>query len=123
MGFEDYSEPQMRVQESRARSRTTGSTPIREVPVYRGFNEAVAIERGPLVYSLRIDGKWKKLRGQDPYAGWEVYPKSPWIYALAIDREHPERSITFEERPVGDHPFSQDGAPVVAKVKGPRLPG
>jgi hypothetical protein len=93
------------------------------VTLYHGFNDAVAIERGPLVYSLKIDTEWKKLRGNGPYADWEVFPKSPWNYALAIDREHPERSITFEERPAGDRPFSQDGAPVVAKVKGRRLPG
>lgn len=93
------------------------------VTLYQGFNDAVAIRRGPLVYSLKIDAEWKKLRGKDPYADWEVYPKSPWNYALQIDREHPERSITFEERPVGDRPFSQDGAPVVAKVKGRRLSG
>ncbi len=104
----------------------THTIPLRfpmPVTLYKGFNDAVAIERGPLIYSLKIDAEWKKLRGNDPYADWEVYPKSHWNYALAIDREHPERSITFEERPVGDHPFSQDGAPVVAKVKGRRLPG
>src|SRR5206468_9430294 len=67
--------------------------------------------------------EWKKLRGKDPYADWEVYPKSPWNYALEIDREHPERWITFEERRVGAHPFSEDGAPILAKVKGRRLPG
>jgi hypothetical protein len=92
------------------------------VTLYKGYNDAVAIERGPLIYSLKIDTEWKKLRGNDPYADWEVYPKSPWNYALAIDREHPERCIAFEERPVGDRPFSQDGAPVVAKIKGRRLP-
>ncbi len=93
------------------------------VTLYQGYNDAVAIERGPLVYSLKIDAEWKKLRGKDPYADWEVDPRSPWNYALEIDREHPERSVSFEERPVGAHPFSQAGAPVVAKVKGRRLPG
>ncbi len=93
------------------------------VTLYRGDNDAVAIERGPLVYSLKIDAEWKKLRGKDPYADWEVDPRSPWNYALEIDRDHPERSVSFEERPVGVHPFSQAGAPVVAKVKGRRLPG
>jgi hypothetical protein len=104
----------------------THAIPLRlpmPVTLYKGFNDAIAIQRGPLVYSLKIDTEWKKLRGNDPYADWEVYPQSPWNYALAIDREHPERSITFEERPVGDRPFSQDGAPIVAKVKGRRLPG
>lgn len=93
------------------------------VTLYKGFNDSVAIERGPLVYSLKIDGEWKRLRGKDPYADWEVYPKSPWNYALEIDREHPERSVTFEERPVGDRPFSEDDALILAKVKGRRLPG
>ncbi len=93
------------------------------VTLYKGFNDAVAVERGPLVYSLKIDAEWKKLRGTEPYADWEVFPKSPWNYALEIDREHPERSFTFEERPVGDRPFSPDGAPVLARVKGRRLPG
>jgi hypothetical protein len=93
------------------------------VTLYKGFNDAVAIERGPLVYSLKIDTEWKKLRGSDLYADWEVFPRSSWNYALAIDRDHPERSITFEDRPMGDRPFSQEGAPIIAKVKGRRLPG
>jgi hypothetical protein len=93
------------------------------VTLYQGYNNAVAIERGPLVYSLKIGAEWKKLRGKGPHADWEVYPMTPWNYALEIDREHPERSVTFEERKVGDRPFSQNGAPVVAKVKGRRLRG
>jgi hypothetical protein len=92
------------------------------VTLYPGFNDAVAIVRGPLVYSLKIEAEWKKRKGVEPYADWEVFPKSPWNYALEIDREHPERSLTFETRPVGDRPFSPEGAPVVAKVKGRRLP-
>ena len=75
-------------------------------------------QRGPLVYALKIGTEWKKLKGREPYADWEVMPTTPWNYALQIDREHPEKSITFGARAVGDRPFSQDGAPVVAKVRG-----
>ena len=88
----------------------------------RRFNDSVAIERGPLVYSLKIDAEWKKLRGKEPFADYEVFPTSPWNYTLAIDREHPEKSITFETKPVGADPFSQAGSPIVAWVKGRRLP-
>jgi hypothetical protein len=90
--------------------------------LYSGFNDAVAVERGPLVYSLKIEAEWKKRKGVEPYADWEVLPKLPWNYALEIDREHPERYLTFEMRPVGERPFSPEGAPVVAKVKGRRVP-
>jgi hypothetical protein len=90
--------------------------------LYRGYHDSVAIERGPLVYALKIGAAWKKLRGQEPYADYEVFPTTPWNYALAIDRDHPEASMTFETRPVGDRPFSQEGAPALARVKGRRLP-
>ena len=63
----------------------------------------MAIERGPLVFALPIDTEWKKVRDRHnlPFDDWEVYPKSPWNYALQIDRAHPARSIVFEERAVG----------------------
>jgi hypothetical protein len=104
----------------------THEIPVRlpmPVTLYSGYNDSVAIERGPLVYALKIGAEWKKLRGREPYADYEVLPTTPWNYALRLDREHPERSITFESRPVGARPFSPDAAPIVAKVLGCRLPG
>ena len=88
-----------------------------------GFNGAVSVERGPLVFALNVAPEWVRLRGKEPFADYEVFPASPWNYALIVDREHPERSITFEAKPVGPLPFSPGGAPVVASAKGVRLPG
>ena len=92
------------------------------VALREGFNNAISVERGPLVYSLKIDPEFKKLRGKEPFADYEVFPKSPWNYALVLDREHPQTSITFDTQPVGAMPFSQDGAPIVAHAQGVRLP-
>jgi hypothetical protein len=93
--------------------------------LYEGYNGAVAIERGPLVFALPIDAEWRKFRDRPKPAfdDWEVYPKSPWNYSLQIDRAHPERSLTFADRAVGTRPFSPVIAPVVAKVKGRRVSG
>ncbi len=88
--------------------------------LYEGVNGSVAIQRGPLVFALPIEAEWKKVRDNPQFADWEVYPKSPWNYALQIDREHPERSIQFG--PVGRSPFSRTGAPIQARLKGRRLP-
>ena len=63
------------------------------VRLYHGFNDSVAIERGPLVYALKIGAEWKKVKDNPQFADWEVYPTTPWNYALEIDREHPERSV------------------------------
>jgi hypothetical protein len=90
--------------------------------LYRGFNDSIAIERGPLVYALPIEAEWRKVKDNPQFADWEVYPKSAWNYALQVDREHPERSISFEERATGKDPFSTQGASMIAKVKGRRIP-
>ena len=34
-----------------------------------------------------------------------------------------ERDVVFENRPLGEIPFSPEGAPVIARVQGRRLPG
>ena len=93
-----------------------------QVQLERRYNESVAIERGPLIYSLKIGEYWKYLRGEEPHADWEVFPTTPWNYALVVNTGDPASSITFEERPVGNLPFSPEGAPVAATVKGRLLP-
>ena len=40
------------------------------------------MERGPLVYSLKIGESWHKIKQTGPAADWEVYPTTPWNYAL-----------------------------------------
>jgi hypothetical protein len=92
-----------------------------------GYNGAVALERGPLVYSLVIGEDWRRVHEGAPYrelphADWEVYPTTPWNYALDIGEETLADDVTFEERPMGDLPFSPQGAPVCARVRGRRLP-
>jgi len=103
------------------------TTWVNRVPMqpslYRGERGAVAVRRGPLVYSLKIGADWKKLRGVEPFADWEVEPATPWNYALELDPADLAKSLRFEERPVGALPFSTDGAPVVAHARGRRLPG
>ncbi|NLH44235.1 MAG: hypothetical protein GX448_20540 [Planctomycetes bacterium] len=98
------------------------------VKTSRRYNEAVAIERGPLVYSLKIGEDWRRVNADKPHrelphGDFEVRPTTPWNYGLLVNEAKPETSVTFEERPVGDKPFSPEGAGMVAKVKGRKLPG
>lgn len=87
----------------------------------RRFNDAVSISKGPLLFSLKIGEEWKRLRGDDPHADWEVFPVTPWNYALQAVGEG-SAWIEFESRAPGDCPFSPEGAPVTATVKGRLLP-
>ena len=94
----------------------------------RRYHGAIAVERGPLVYSLKLGEAWTRVNADKPHrelphGDFEVRPTTPWNYALLLDETRPETSITFEDRPVGEKPFSPEGAGVVATVKGRRLPG
>jgi len=91
--------------------------------VSRWFNDSVAIERGPLVFSYGIGESWVKLRDRGLTADWQVFPTTAWNYALALDPANPSASIQVTESAVGEAPFSRKHAPVSLKVKGRRLPG
>jgi hypothetical protein len=96
--------------------------------LWRGFRNATAIQRGPLVYALKIGERWERVHEDEPYrelphGDWEVYPTTPWNYALVPQGNPTELDVTFESHPVGDRPFSPEGAPVTAQVKARRLPG
>jgi len=89
--------------------------------VSRWYQNSIAVERGPLVYSLKIGENWKKLRGKSPAPDWEVYPTTPWNYGLLLNPDLPETSFQVREKPFGDYPFSSDGAPVELIAKGRRI--
>ena len=83
---------------------------------------AVALSRGPLLYALQITEQWRQISGELPHADWEVYPTSPWNYALRLDRARLAEQVRFRAGEVGDCPFSPQGAPVRARVDGRQLP-
>ena len=62
--------------------------------VSRGFNDSIAIERGPLLFSYGIGESWVKLADRGMTADWQVFPSTPWNYALEVDEREPSRSIT-----------------------------
>ena len=91
----------------------------------RRYNDALVLERGPLLYALKIGEDWRRVNEdkplrQLPHADWEVYPTTPWNYALNLGPEDLSQ-LQFKEHPVGDMPFSPEGAPVSVKVMGARI--
>ena len=93
-----------------------------EVRLKEGYHNSAIVERGPLVYSLAIGESWRKLKQTGPAADWEVFPTTPWNYALDVNWSAPAQSFRVEEKPVAAQPFSFDGAPVVLYGRAQRLP-
>ena len=91
------------------------------VLVERRANGAVGIQRGPLVYALPIGERWQRLRGDDPYPDWEVYPEKGWNYGLSVETERPERSFRVQTSPIVRQPFVAQDAPVRLIGKGRRI--
>jgi len=95
----------------------------------RWYQDSIAIERGPLVFSLKIGEDWRRITkgmhkpAPSPASDWEVLPTTAWNYGLIIDPSNPEQSVEVIPKPLGDIPFSAAGAPVELRVKGRRIPG
>lgn len=85
--------------------------------VSRWFNDSVAIERGPLVFSYGIGEDWVQLRERGKASDWQIYPTTPWNYALNVESAKPLETISVHESPVGTMPFSSSHAPVRLHVK------
>ena len=86
----------------------------------KGFNGSVAIERGPLVFSFPVGADWVKLRDRGMTADWQVYPTTPWNYALAV-HDDTAHVLAVEERVIGKQPFALRDAPVRIEVSARRL--
>ena len=69
-------------------------------------NGAVCVARGPLLYALRVRERWQRINRDLPYrepphADWEVYPTSPWNYALELGDGEVGEAVSFTEHPIG----------------------
>jgi len=91
------------------------------------YNQGAAVERGPLTYASLIEESWTRINADKPgrelpHGDFEVRPASPWNYGLLLPDADLAGAIRFEERPVGERPFSPEGAGMVARVMGRLLP-
>ncbi len=112
------------------------------VRIEERFNKAVAVQRGPLYFALRVGQDYRECPWDNPGQGpqrlsakpvrersgfpvfdWEIYPSTPWNYALVIDRRSPEPSVTVARHPLGKIPFAGKGEPVIVKVPDRDGPG
>lgn len=96
------------------------------------FDGAAVIERGPLLYSLKMEENWEK-KDMEPekvnqYGEWyyEVTSNSTWNIALKREQIRPESIDEFfkvEKKPFNNkYPWTLENAPISIKGKGWVLP-
>lgn len=95
---------------------------------------SVSVDYGPLTLSLRItekyveknsaetaiwDSQWQQGADASRWPSYEIYPESPWNYALQVG------SVKLKERrklQSGRNPFTQSDVPLVFEAQGRQVP-
>lgn len=91
---------------------------------------SVSIERGPLVYGLKIGEDKKFVKNvTDPHeygeGYYEVKPTTPWNYGLLnVRNENLAENYLVEKvtGPLSNYPWNQENAPIKIKTKAKRIP-
>jgi hypothetical protein len=85
-----------------------------------GPEEGVSIERGPLLYSLKIEEDWKvdtkDDRSTPAFPAYELFAKSPWNYALCVTPDSLQQQIKVVNNTYSDDPWSIEKAPITLRV-------
>ncbi len=92
-----------------------------------GPEDGISIEKGPLVYSLKIKEDWKvdssDNRSTTDFPAYELFAKSPWNYALCVTRDSLQQQIKMVKNVYSDNPWSIEHAPLELRVPARLLNG
>ena len=100
---------------------------------------SISVNYGPLTFSLKInelyqkidskaaaigDSKWQASADAEAWPTFEIYPESPWNYALVLDEKNPLKNFRLERKPLSPNvnPFTQENIPLKIKAKGQKIP-
>jgi hypothetical protein len=98
-----------------------------EINISRWYENSATVERGPLVYALKIGEEWRKVANNDRYGEfyYEVNPLTPWNYGLPaslLKNTGKDFEIVKKRLEPDDYPWNQENAPVEIKTKGVIIP-
>jgi hypothetical protein len=87
----------------------------------------VGLERGPLVFALRIEEDWRvdpnEAKATKEFPAWNLYPASAWNYALDVDARHLEQQVEVVLRQPTTEPWTLESAPIELRVPARRVRG
>ena len=76
------------------------------------------VERGPLVYALKIDEEWEQVDTVNGVPTWDVHPKSAWNYGLLTGEPF---DVVLADSVEG-RPWQPETAPVRLIARARRIP-
>ena len=98
-----------------------------DVKLSRWPKGGVGVERGPLVYALRIEEDWrvdKEEKNQTKeFPAWNLYPASAWNYALDLTSDDVKEKVEVVHKAMSAEPWSIDSAPIELHVPARKVRG
>ena len=95
-----------------------------KVTTSRWYSYGTVVERGPLVYALKMKENWTRMtfegREAEQYGPWyyEVTSDSPWNYGFLVHDLNQPNAFTVEERPLSEaYPWNPENAPISIRAK------
>ena len=127
------------------RSWNNGDVVILDLPMELTLRQwtvnknSVSVNYGPLTLSLKIaeryekldskataigDSKWQEGADATKWPTFEIYPESPWNYALQLTGQNPLQNLKVVKKswPVDNYPFTIGAVPIEVHAKGQRIP-
>lgn len=81
------------------------------------FHDSAVFERGPLVFSLPLDGQWKALKKYaEKSADWQITSAADWNYAVEIG----DCGAKVQEHSLSAAPFDVENPPVSLSIRARR---
>ncbi|MEZ4905353.1 MAG: glycoside hydrolase family 127 protein [Spirosomataceae bacterium] len=94
-----------------------------EIQFSRWFENSLGIERGPLVYALKIGEAWREVKTdefEDTF--YEVTPTTAWNYGISSKYIHADSMSVTVSSHVSDEPWNLQNAPITITAKGKKIP-
>jgi len=112
------------------RTWTNGDSVVVNLPMpvqtLAGPSRSVAVNRGPVVYSLQIGEQWT-VSTPDPlglgFNEFQVQSTTPWNYALQLNATNPAASFAFTSFATPTNPFDPAEPSVQLAAQARQLPG
>ncbi len=107
--------------------------------IWQANRNSVSVNYGPLTLSLKIkeryerkdsrttaigDSQWQKGADANAWPTYEIYPDSPWNYALVLDKNNPLKDLKVVRKTISSDklPFTLENVPLEVKAVGRCIP-
>ena len=105
---------------------TAGDTVTLTLPVSvkaeRTHEQAISVQRGPLVFAKAVEGEREQIGVQHDVPTHAVHPTAPWNCGLEVKPDELEQAVSLEQGAPEAYPWTAENAPVQLTVPGRKIP-